>query len=62
MKINKAAQQFVAKKEFHKENAKLSYEEKVAQIIELQKIGVEFDKHKKGPKSPIKRVWFSDKP
>ena len=44
-------------KEFHKDQTKLSYEEKVAQVIELQKIDIEFNKHKNITMPSYKKVW-----
>ena len=55
--MRKFEQQFVSKTEFHKKNAKLSFEEKVAQVIELQKIDIEFSNHKNEKRSAYKFVW-----
>lgn len=48
-------------KSFHKNRAKLPYEEKVAQVIELQKIDIEMSKLKKEKIPDYKRVWKPNK-
>jgi len=52
--------QFASNREFHKENAQLPYEEKVRQVIELQKIDLEFSKNRREKKPTYKRVWVLD--
>lgn len=52
---------FTAKKEFHKNNAEQTYEEKIAQLIELQKIDIAM-RESKGESTPsYKQVWDFDK-
>ena len=51
---------FIAKKEFHKEQAKLTYEQKVAQVMELQKIDLEFRKSRNAPIQNHEYVWNLD--
>ncbi|MBI2430128.1 MAG: hypothetical protein HYV29_15275 [Ignavibacteriales bacterium] len=48
---------FDMKREFHDRNARIPFEEKVRQIIELQKIDMEFNKQRKSPRAPYMRVW-----
>lgn len=48
-------------KSFHKNRAKLPYEEKVAVIIELQKIDIELSKLKKEKMPIYKQVWKLNK-
>jgi len=48
---------FKAKEQFHLHRAKLPFEEKLKQIIELQKIDLEFRKHRKDSPAPHMWVW-----
>jgi len=48
---------FDKKKQFHSNNAHLPFEEKVKQIIELQKIDTEFNKHRNSSRESYKRIW-----
>ncbi len=48
------------KRQFHNHNASISFEEKVRQIIELQKIDMEFNRHRKIPRAAYMRVWQID--
>ena len=48
LRIAPTKKHFNSIKKFHKNRAKLPYEEKVAQVIELQKIDMEFSKHRNG--------------
>ena len=48
---------FQKNRQFHKHNANIPFEEKVRQIIELQKIDTEFNKHRKTPRAPYMRIW-----
>jgi hypothetical protein len=57
MNVSNANEQFISKREFHKENAQLPYEKKVMQIIELQKIDLEFSKNRREQIPAYKRVW-----
>jgi hypothetical protein len=61
MSIYNIKSQFASKREFHKEKAQLPYEEKVMQVIELQKIDLEFSKNRRGRKSTHKLVWVLGK-
>ncbi len=49
---------FNSKKEFHKIQSKLPFEEKFKIIIELQKIDSEFNKYRKNKHN--KKVWKID--
>lgn len=42
---------------FHKDRAKLPFEVKVAQVIEMQKIDIEISKQKKEKRPAYKQVW-----
>jgi len=53
----KIKKHFNSIKEFHKNRAKLPYEEKVVQVIELQKIDVEFSKYRNEKRPAHKQVW-----
>ena len=57
MNVSNGNVQFTSKREFHKENAQLPYEKKVMQIIELQKIDLEFSKNRREQIPDYKRVW-----
>ena len=57
MNVSNVSEQFISKREFHKENAQLPYEKKVMQIIELQKIDLEFSKNRQEQIPAYKRVW-----
>lgn len=48
---------FDTKHQYHERNALIPFEEKVLQIIELQKIDMEFNKQRKLPRAPYMRVW-----
>ena len=48
------------KKRFHRFNAHIPFEEKIRQIIELQKIDHEFNKQRKSPRADYMRVWNID--
>jgi len=50
-----AAKIFKAKKDFHKEQAKLPIEEKIKILIELQKIVLKTQKQKPG--EGLRQVW-----
>lgn len=52
-----AQHMFDKKREFHERNAHIPFEEKVRQIIELQKIDMEFNKQRKSPRASYMRVW-----
>ena len=59
--INYIKHIFESKKEFHRNNASLPYEEKVKQIVELQKIDIEFGKYRKEERPLYKRkAWVLD--
>ena len=51
---------FDKKRQFHNHNANIPFEEKVRQIIELQKIDTEFNKHRKNHRAPYMKIWHSD--
>ncbi len=56
MKINKLIKKiFHAKKEFHKENANMTFEEKILILVKLQKIAAEMNP-KKGKKSQVWKI------
>lgn len=61
MNNNNLDARFASKREFHKEQAKLPFEQKVTQVIELQKIDLEFKKLKGEKKNSFNRVWVFDK-
>jgi len=46
---------FTQKRQFHRDQAKLPFEEKIHRLVELQKIAVNASKGKKGFSN--KRVW-----
>ena len=48
---------FNKKHRFHENNAHIPFEEKVRQIIELQKIDTEFNKQRKSPRASYMKVW-----
>ena len=51
---------FRKKKEFHKRKANLPFEEKVKEIIALQKIDTEFSSIRKTPRAKYMKVWKID--
>ncbi|MDD8017237.1 MAG: hypothetical protein PHP42_02570 [Bacteroidota bacterium] len=51
---------FDAKERFHRAKAALSFEEKVKEIVALQKIDMEFRKQRKRLLLPFMRVWKID--
>jgi hypothetical protein len=51
---------FHKKRQYHKRNANIPFEEKVRQIIELQKIDTEFNKQRKTPRAAYMRIWNID--
>lgn len=48
------------KQRYHKKRAKIAFEEKVRDIIEMQKIDIEFSKNRKTPLASYKKVWKID--
>ena len=57
MKINKLIKKiFHAKKEFHKENANMTFEKKIAILVKLQKIASEM-KQKRGKKTKVWKIY-----
>ena len=50
----------ISKKAFHKRHAKISFEEKVLEVIELQKLDMELRKEKYEREKSYKRVWVID--
>ena len=44
---------FERKQQFHKNKTNIFFEEKVKEIIEMQKIDIEFSKHRKTPRAPF---------
>jgi|GEM_PF-2593056 len=55
---------YLKKLEFHKKEAAKPFEEKMADMIELQKIDIEFSKYRNQKQTPginnIKSVWKLD--
>jgi hypothetical protein len=46
-----------ANRRFHRVRASAPFEEKIEQIIQLQKIDLEFSKHRKTKRAAFMRVW-----
>ncbi len=51
---------FDAKERFHRTKASMRFEEKVKEIVALQKIDLEFRKQRKTPPAPYMKVWKID--